>query len=101
MPALSPWHRPGQAGSARRWEWLAELLEDAGQELHLARPLRTEAIAAARVRIDAVDTAHFGLSCCAPTCWWRPTWLLASCATCCRHRWVLVRRASLSAGSTR
>jgi transposase len=37
------------------WEWLAELLEDHGYELHLAHPLRTKAIAAARVKTDAVD----------------------------------------------
>jgi len=37
------------------WEWLAELLEDGGYELHLAHPLRTKAIAAARVKTDAVD----------------------------------------------
>lgn len=37
------------------WEWLSDLLEDAGFELHLAHPLRTRAIAAARVKTDAVD----------------------------------------------
>src|SRR4051794_1579327 len=37
------------------WEWLAELLEDAGYDLHLAHPLRTRAIAAARVKTDAID----------------------------------------------
>lgn len=37
------------------WEWLADLLEDAGFALHLAHPLRTRAIAAARVKTDAVD----------------------------------------------
>jgi transposase len=37
------------------WEWLADALEDAGYELHLAHPLRTRAIAAARVKTDAVD----------------------------------------------
>jgi transposase len=37
------------------WEWLADLLEDAGYELHLSHPLRTKAIAAARVKTDAVD----------------------------------------------
>jgi transposase len=37
------------------WEWLAELLEDAGYQLHLAHPLRTKAIASARVKTDAVD----------------------------------------------
>jgi transposase len=37
------------------WEWLADLLEDEGAELHLAHPLRTKAIASARVKTDAVD----------------------------------------------
>jgi transposase len=37
------------------WEWLADVLEDAGYELHLAHPLRTKAIASARVKTDAVD----------------------------------------------
>jgi transposase len=37
------------------WEWLAEVLEEAGYELHLAHPLRTRAIASARVKTDSVD----------------------------------------------
>ncbi len=37
------------------WEWLADLLCDAGYELHLAHPLRTKAIASARVKTDSVD----------------------------------------------
>jgi transposase len=37
------------------WEWLADVLEEAGYELHLAHPLRTKAIASARVKNDAVD----------------------------------------------
>jgi transposase len=37
------------------WEWLADVLGEAGYELHLAHPLRTKAIAAARVKTDAVD----------------------------------------------
>ena len=37
------------------WEWLAELLEDAGYDTHLAHPLRTRAIAPARVKTFAVD----------------------------------------------
>jgi transposase len=37
------------------WEWLADLLDEQGIELHLAHPLRTRAIAAARVKTDAVD----------------------------------------------
>jgi transposase len=37
------------------WEWLADVLQDAGFELHLAHPMRTKAIASARVKTDAVD----------------------------------------------
>ena len=37
------------------WEWLADLLEDERVELHLAHPRHTKAIAAARVKTDAVD----------------------------------------------
>jgi transposase len=37
------------------WEWLAELLGEVGYDVHLAHPLRTRAIAAARVKTDAVD----------------------------------------------
>ena len=37
------------------WEWLAELLEEADYDVHLAHPLRTRAIAAARVKTDAID----------------------------------------------
>ena len=37
------------------WEWLADVLQEAGFELHLAHPMRTKAIASARVKTDAVD----------------------------------------------
>ena len=37
------------------WEWLADVLQDGGYELHLAHPMRTKAIASARVKTDAVD----------------------------------------------
>jgi transposase len=37
------------------WEWLADVLQDAGYDLHLAHPMRTKAIASARVKTDAVD----------------------------------------------
>jgi transposase len=37
------------------WEWLADLLEAERIELHLAHPRHTKAIAAARVKTDAVD----------------------------------------------
>src|SRR4051794_7984752 len=37
------------------WEWLADVLQDDGYELHLAHPLRTKATASARVKTDAVD----------------------------------------------
>jgi transposase len=43
------------------WEWLAELLQDSGYDLHLAHPLRTRAIAAARVKTDAVDAKTLAL----------------------------------------
>jgi hypothetical protein len=43
------------------WEWLAELLEEAGYELQLAHPLRTRAIAAAKVKTDAVDARTLAL----------------------------------------
>ena len=50
---------PGQTHVALNatygWEWLAELLEEAGYDLHLAHPLRTRAIAAARVKSDTFD----------------------------------------------
>ena len=42
------------------WEWLADLLQEAGYELHLGHPLRTEAIASAWVKNDAVDARTLG-----------------------------------------
>ena len=41
--------------AAYGWEWLADLLEAEEHKLHLSHPLRTRAIAAARVKTDAVD----------------------------------------------
>src|SRR3954447_11372589 len=49
------------------WEWLADVLEDAGYELHLAHPLRTKAIASARGRPTPSTRARSRI-CCAPTC---------------------------------
>lgn len=37
------------------WEWLADFLQEAGYRVALGHPLRTKAIAAARVKTDAVD----------------------------------------------
>jgi transposase len=37
------------------WSWFADLLADAGIAAHMAHPLATKAIAAARVKNDAVD----------------------------------------------
>ena len=45
----------GALEATNGWEWLADLLEDAGFGVHLAHPLRTRAIAAARVKTDAID----------------------------------------------
>lgn len=39
------------------WGWFADLLADAGMEAHMAHPLATKAIAAGRVKNDAVDAA--------------------------------------------
>ena len=50
------------------WSWFADLLADAGIAAHMAHPLATKAISAARVKNDAVDAktlAHL----CGPTCW--------------------------------
>ena len=63
------------------WEWLAELLEEAGFDVHLAHPLRTRAIAAARVKTDAVDArtlVHLLRTGMLPG----PTSPRPSCATC-------------------
>jgi transposase len=37
------------------WSWFADLLADAGIAAHMAHPLATKAISAARVKNDAVD----------------------------------------------
>ena len=37
------------------WSWFADLLADTGIPAHMAHPLATKAIAAARVKNDAVD----------------------------------------------
>src|SRR5215210_3617954 len=44
------------------WEWLAELLEDAGYDVHLAHPSRTRAIAAARREDRRGRRPHAGAS---------------------------------------
>src|SRR2546430_15755251 len=36
------------------WEWLADVLQDAGYELHLPHPVRPKAIAPAPAETDAV-----------------------------------------------
>jgi transposase len=57
------------------WEWLAELLQDAGYDVHLAHPLRTRAIAAARVKTDAIDAktlAHLLRTGLLPEAWIAP-----------------------------
>src|SRR3954452_8796750 len=72
--------------AAYGWEWLAELLEDPGYELHLAHPLRTKAIASARVKNDAVDARTLAHLLPAPGSCRRPISRRArraSCATSC------------------
>ena len=80
------------------WEWLADVLEEAGYELHLAHPLRTKAIAAARVKTDSVDArtlAHLLRADLLPEAYVAPR-ELRDLRELLRQRWVLVRlRASL------
>src|SRR5207247_7776109 len=78
------------------WEWLADLLEDAGVELHLAHPLRTKAIAAARVKTDAVDArtlAHLLRTDLLPEAYVAPC-ELRDLRDLLRHRVVLTRMRS-------
>jgi transposase len=80
------------------WEWLTELLEEAGYELHLAHPLRTRAIAAARVKTDSVDATTLAQLLRAdllPEAYIAPR-EVRDLRDLMRHRWMLVRlRASL------
>src|SRR5262245_3040291 len=78
------------------WEWLADLLEDAGCELHLAHPLRTKAIASARVKTDAVDArrlAHLLRTDLLPEAYIAPR-ELRDLRDLLRHRVVLTRMRS-------
>ncbi len=78
------------------WEWLAELLEAEGYELHLAHPLRTRAIAAARVKTDAVDArtlAHLLRADLLPEAYVAPQ-ALRDLRSLLRHRVVLTQMRS-------
>jgi transposase len=80
------------------WEWLADVLQDAGYELHLAHPMRTKAIASARVKTDAVDArtlAHLLRSALLPEAYIAPR-ELRDLRDLLRHRVALTRmRTSL------
>src|SRR5579884_427334 len=78
------------------WEWLADLLEAEGHELHLSHPLRTKAIAAARVKTDAVDArtlAHLLRTDLLPEAYVAPR-ELRDLRDLLRHRVVLTRMRS-------
>ena len=78
------------------WEWLADLLEEAGYGVHLAHPLRTRAIAAARVKTDAVDAptlAHLLRTGLLPEAYIAPT-ELRDLRELLRHRVVLTKMRS-------
>src|SRR2546430_11529579 len=78
------------------WEWLADVLQDAGYELHLAHPLRTKAIASARVKTDAVDArtlAHLLRTDLLPEAYVAPR-ELRDLRDLLRHRVVLTRMRS-------
>src|SRR5215216_7291891 len=53
------------------WSWFADLLADAGIAAHMAHPLATKAIAAARSRTTP-STPRPWPTCCAPICSLRP-----------------------------
>src|SRR5919198_371506 len=53
------------------WSWFADLLADAGIPAHMAHPLATKAISAARSRTTP-STPRPWRTCCGPTCWPRP-----------------------------
>ncbi|HEY6397824.1 MAG TPA: IS110 family transposase [Solirubrobacteraceae bacterium] len=75
------------------WEWLGELLEEGGYDVHLAHPLRTQAIAAARVKTDAVDAktlAHLLRTGMLPEAYIAPP-ALRDLRELLRHRAVLTR----------
>jgi transposase len=78
------------------WEWLADLLEAEGHVLHLSHPLRTKAIAAARVKTDAVDArtlAHLLRTDLLPEAYIAPR-ELRDLRDLLRHRIVLTRMRS-------
>jgi transposase len=78
------------------WEWLADLLEGQGHVLHLSHPLRTKAIAAARVKTDAVDArtlAHLLRADLLPEAYVAPR-ELRDLRDLLRHRVVLTRMRS-------
>ncbi|HWQ23135.1 MAG TPA: IS110 family transposase [Gaiellaceae bacterium] len=78
------------------WEWLADLLEAEGHELHLSHPLRTKAIAAARVKTDSVDArtlAHLLRTDLLPEAYVAPR-ELRDLRDLLRHRVVLTRMRS-------
>jgi transposase len=78
------------------WEWLADLLDQEGHELHLSHPLRTKAIAAARVKTDAVDArtlAHLLRTDLLPEAYVAPR-ELRGLRDLLRHRVVLTRMRS-------
>ena len=78
------------------WEWLAELLQEGGYDVHLAHPLRTRAIAAARVKTDAVDAktlAHLLRTGMLPEAYIAPP-ELRDLRELLRHRAVLTRMRS-------
>jgi transposase len=78
------------------WEWLADLLQEAGYGVHLAYPLRTQAIAAARVKTDAVDAktlAHLLRTGLLPEAYIAPP-ELRDLRELLRHRAVLTRMRS-------
>lgn len=79
------------------WQWIAELLQKRGCDVHLSHPLKTKAIASARIKTDKVDStvlAHLLRTDLLPTAYIadRKTRFM---------RDILRHRVGLSAGRTR
>ena len=82
--------------AAYGWEWLADLLDEQGIPLSLAHPLRTRAIASARVKTDAVDArtlAHLLRADLLPEAWIAPQ-AVRDLRECLRQRVVLTNARS-------
>jgi transposase len=93
LMTLEPGTPPVVFEAAYGWGWLAELLDDLGLEIHLARAKGCKAIASARLKNDKVDArtlAHLLRADLLPEAWLAPR-EVRDLRTLLRHRARLVR----------